>query len=70
MKIKSQIFALLAFSTLIPTAHASPSQDKVQAMNDFMTCGNPKSDQCLDAYQRIQDAEKAEKEQAIREASQ
>ncbi|HDR2491881.1 TPA: hypothetical protein QCI24_002906 [Enterobacter bugandensis] len=70
MKNKSQVFALLAFSTLMPTVHASPSQDKDQAMNDFMNCGDPKSDKCLDAYQRIQDAEKAEKEQAIRQASQ
>lgn len=69
MKIQSLAFALLALSALMPTAHASPSQDKVQAMNDFMSCGDPKSDKCLDAYQRIQDAEKAEKEQAIRDAS-
>jgi len=70
MKMKSLAFALLAFNTLIATAHASPAQDKVRAMNDFMNCGDPKSDKCLDAYQRIQDAEKAEKEQAIRAASQ
>ncbi|WP_261160875.1 B-box zinc finger protein [Serratia fonticola] len=67
MKIKSQIFALLAFSTLIPIVHATPAEDKARAMSDFMNCGNPRSDKCLEAYQRIKDAEKAEKEQVIRE---
>lgn len=69
MKTRLQLAVLLAFYTLVPIANATPAEDVTQAMTDFMNCGDPQSDKCLEAYQRIQDAEKAAKEQAIRQAS-